>query len=123
MRATGPSLFTRLMHQRARTRECARAPSTAHHLHCVSRRNGIWFVRRRRWTRGERNAVPTTKISLQVTLLTALRALLVPAVTIAMLIASTSFLDVRFTREYVALAIIAALLTWIFMTKDDSQRT
>src|SRR5262245_29312522 len=40
-----------------------------------------------------------------------------------MLIASTSFLDVHFTRAYVALAIIAALLTWIFMGKDESQTT
>ncbi|HZF27915.1 MAG TPA: undecaprenyl-phosphate glucose phosphotransferase [Gammaproteobacteria bacterium] len=64
-----------------------------------------------------------TKISLQVTLLTALRMLLVPAVTIAMLIACTSFLDVRFTRAYVALAIITALLTWIFMGQDESQST
>lgn len=60
---------------------------------------------------------------MQITLLTALRVLLVPALTIAMLIASTSFLDVRFTRAYVVLAIIAALLTWIFMGKDDSQST
>jgi putative colanic acid biosynthesis UDP-glucose lipid carrier transferase len=67
--------------------------------------------------------VPTNKISMQITLLTALRVLLVPAATIAMLIASTSFLDVRFTRAYVVLAIIAALLTWIFMGKDESQST
>ena len=67
--------------------------------------------------------MPTSKISLQITLLTALRVLLVPTVSIAMLIASTSFLDVRFTRAYVVLAVITALLTWIFMGKDESQST
>jgi putative colanic acid biosynthesis UDP-glucose lipid carrier transferase len=49
--------------------------------------------------------------------------LLIPIMTIAMLIASTSFLDVPFSREYVALAIIAGLLTWILMSRDEPQRT
>ena len=50
------------------------------------------------------------EVDVQITLLTFLRVVLVPSVAIAVLVASTSLLDVRFTEPYVALAIITALL-------------
>ena len=55
--------------------------------------------------------MPNSKINLQITLIAALRVLLVPCTTIAMLVVSTWLLGVRFTEAYVALSIIAGLLT------------
>jgi hypothetical protein len=63
--------------------------------------------------------MPNSKINLQVTLIAALRVLLVPCTTIAMLVLSTWLLGVRFTEAYVALSIIAGLLTWICMGKEE----
>jgi putative colanic acid biosynthesis UDP-glucose lipid carrier transferase len=58
------------------------------------------------------------KIDVQITLLTFLRIVLVPSVAVGSLIASTTLLDVRFTDEYVALAIITALLTLLVIARD-----
>jgi Undecaprenyl-phosphate glucose phosphotransferase len=58
------------------------------------------------------------KIDVQITLLTFLRVVLVPSVAIASLVASTTLLDVRFTDQYVALAIITALLTLLVIARD-----
>jgi putative colanic acid biosynthesis UDP-glucose lipid carrier transferase len=62
------------------------------------------------------------KIDVQIALLTFLRVALVPTVAIASLVASTSLLEVRFTEAYVALAIIAALLTLLVMARDALQQ-
>jgi putative colanic acid biosynthesis UDP-glucose lipid carrier transferase len=64
-----------------------------------------------------------SKIDVQITLLTFLRILLVPSVAIAALVASTAMLNVNFTGPYVALAIIAALLTVLFTARDAWQRS
>ncbi len=63
------------------------------------------------------------KIDVQITLLTFLRVLLVPGVAIASLVVSTNLLGVRFTEAYVALAIIAALLTLLVMARDALQQS
>lgn len=63
------------------------------------------------------------KIDVQITLLTFLRLILVPSVAIAVLVASTAFLDVQFTGPYFALAIITALLTLLVMAHDARQET
>jgi putative colanic acid biosynthesis UDP-glucose lipid carrier transferase len=63
------------------------------------------------------------KIDVQVTLLTFLRLILVPSVAIAVLVASTAFLNVQFTGPYLALAIITALLTLLVMAHDARQET
>jgi putative colanic acid biosynthesis UDP-glucose lipid carrier transferase len=63
------------------------------------------------------------KIDVQITLLTFLRVVLVPSVAIGSLIASTSLLEVRFTEPYVALAIIAALLTLLVIARDALLQT
>lgn len=63
------------------------------------------------------------RIDVQITLLTFLRVVLVPTVSIGALVASTTLLNVRFTEAYVALAIIAALLTFIVMARDDLQQS
>lgn len=63
------------------------------------------------------------KIDVQVTLLTFLRLVLVPSVAIAMLVASTTLLDVQFTGPYLALAIITALLTLLVMARDAWQQS
>jgi putative colanic acid biosynthesis UDP-glucose lipid carrier transferase len=55
-------------------------------------------------------------------LLTFLRVALVPTVAIGSLVASTTLLEVRFTEPYVALAIIAALLTLLVMARDALQQ-
>ena len=62
------------------------------------------------------------KIDVQITLLTFLRAVLVPSVAVASLIAATTLLQVRFTGPYVALAIIAALLTLLVISRDALQQ-
>jgi putative colanic acid biosysnthesis UDP-glucose lipid carrier transferase len=62
------------------------------------------------------------KIDVQITLLTFLRVVLVPSVAVVSLIAATTLLDVRFTSAYVALAIIAALLTLLVISRDAVQR-
>ena len=58
------------------------------------------------------------KIDVQITLLTFLRVVLVPSVAIASLVVSTTLFDVRFTDQYVALAIIAGLLTLLVIARD-----
>ena len=58
------------------------------------------------------------KIDVQIALLTFLRVVLIPIVAVASLVASTTLLDVRFTDEYVALAIITALLTLLVISRD-----
>jgi putative colanic acid biosynthesis UDP-glucose lipid carrier transferase len=63
------------------------------------------------------------KIDVQITLLTFLRVVMVPTVAIATLVASTAFLEVRFTEPYVALAIITALLTLLVIARDALQQT
>lgn len=63
------------------------------------------------------------KIDVQVTLLTFLRLILVPSVAIAMLVASTTLLDIQFTGPYLALAIITALLTLLVMARDAWQQS
>jgi putative colanic acid biosynthesis UDP-glucose lipid carrier transferase len=63
------------------------------------------------------------KIDVQITLLTFLRVVLVPSVAIGSLIVSTSLLEVRFTEPYVALAIIAALLTLLVIARDALLQT
>ena len=63
------------------------------------------------------------RIDVQVTLLTFLRLVLVPSVAIAVLVASTTLLDVEFTGPYIALAIITALLTLLVMARDAWQQT
>lgn len=62
------------------------------------------------------------KTSLQLTLLAAVRGLLPPLVSTTVLIVSTKMLDVRFTSDYVALALISALLAWIAISTDKSTR-
>jgi putative colanic acid biosynthesis UDP-glucose lipid carrier transferase len=66
--------------------------------------------------------VPYPKICLQLTLLTALRVIAAPLVVVATLIGSMAFLQLPFKEPYVALSIIAALLTLIVMGKDDPFR-
>jgi putative colanic acid biosynthesis UDP-glucose lipid carrier transferase len=66
--------------------------------------------------------VPYAKFSLQLTLLTALRVLLVPVIAVATLVGATQLLDVKFNESYVALAVIAALLCWIFLSREETQR-
>jgi putative colanic acid biosynthesis UDP-glucose lipid carrier transferase len=63
------------------------------------------------------------RIDVQVTLLTFLRAVLLPGVVVASLVASTTLLDVGFTEPYLVLAIITALLTLLVMARDDVQQT
>jgi putative colanic acid biosynthesis UDP-glucose lipid carrier transferase len=63
------------------------------------------------------------RIDVQITLLTFLRVVLVPFVSIAALVVSTSLLNVRFTEPYVALAIITALLTLLVMARDALQQS
>ena len=58
------------------------------------------------------------RIDVQISLLTFLRIVLLPSVAVGALVASTTLLDVRFTDEYVALAIITALLTLLVITRD-----
>jgi putative colanic acid biosynthesis UDP-glucose lipid carrier transferase len=62
------------------------------------------------------------RIDVQITLLTFLRVVLVPSVAIASLVASTALLGLPFTEPYVALAIIAALLTLLVMVRDALQQ-
>ena len=62
------------------------------------------------------------KIDVQITLLTFLRVVLLPSVAIASLVASTTLFDVRFTNQYVALAIITALLTLLVIARDALQQ-
>ena len=63
------------------------------------------------------------KIDVQITLLTFLRVVLLPSVAIASLVAATTLFDVRFTNQYVALAIITALLTLLVIARDALQQT
>jgi putative colanic acid biosynthesis UDP-glucose lipid carrier transferase len=58
------------------------------------------------------------KIDVQITLLTFLRVVLVPSVAISSLVASTTLLQVPFKDQYVALAIITALLTLLVIARD-----
>jgi putative colanic acid biosysnthesis UDP-glucose lipid carrier transferase len=62
------------------------------------------------------------KIDVQITLLTFLRVVLLPSVAIGSLVASTTLLEVKFTDQYVALAIIAALLTLLVIARDALQQ-
>lgn len=62
------------------------------------------------------------RIDVQIALLNFLRVALIPCVAIASLVASTTLLEVRFTEPYVALAIIAALLTLLLMARDALQQ-
>ncbi len=62
------------------------------------------------------------RIDVQITLLTFLRVVMVPSVAIASLVASTSLLGLPFTEPYVALAIIAALLTLLVIARDAVQQ-
>ena len=62
------------------------------------------------------------KIDVQITLLNFLRVVLVPAVSVATLVASTWFLEARFSEPYVALAIITALLTLLVIARDALQQ-
>jgi putative colanic acid biosynthesis UDP-glucose lipid carrier transferase len=62
------------------------------------------------------------RIDVQIALLTFLRVVLVPSVAIASLVASTTLLGLPFTEPYVALAIIAALLTLLVMARDALQQ-
>ncbi|RPI59084.1 MAG: undecaprenyl-phosphate glucose phosphotransferase, partial [Lysobacterales bacterium] len=62
------------------------------------------------------------KIDVQITLLTFFRVVLVPSVAIASLFVSTTLLEVNFTEPYIALAIIAALLTLLVMARDAVQQ-
>jgi putative colanic acid biosynthesis UDP-glucose lipid carrier transferase len=86
---------------------CVAPVQLAHRLH----RKGA--TRRR-----ENVSVLHPKIDIQITLLSFLRFVLVPSVAVGSLFASTVLLDVRFTDEYVALAIITALLTLLVITRD-----
>ena len=63
------------------------------------------------------------KIDVQITLLTLLLVALVPGVAIAALVASTALFRVHFSEPYVALAIIAALLTLLVMARDAVQQS
>ncbi len=67
--------------------------------------------------------MPYSRISLPLTVIAAIRVLLMPAVTVGALIGSANFFDAKFTNAYVALAIIAALLTWIFIGKEEPHRS
>jgi putative colanic acid biosynthesis UDP-glucose lipid carrier transferase len=58
------------------------------------------------------------KIDVQITLLTFLRVVLVPSVATASLVASTTLFEVPFKNQYVALAIITALLTLLVIARD-----
>ncbi len=62
------------------------------------------------------------RIDGRIAFLTFLRAALVPAVAIGSLVASTSLLNVEFTEPYIALAIIAALLTLLIIARDTVQQ-
>ena len=62
------------------------------------------------------------RIDVQIALLTLLRVVLVPIVTIAALVASTSVFDVAFDKPYLILAIITALLTLLVMARDALQQ-
>ena len=62
------------------------------------------------------------RIDVQITLLTFLRVVLVPSVAIASLVASTTCSTWPFTEPYVALAIIAALLTLLVIARDALQQ-
>jgi putative colanic acid biosynthesis UDP-glucose lipid carrier transferase len=66
--------------------------------------------------------VPYAKFSLQLSLLTALRIVLVPVIAVGTLFASAQLFDAKFDESYVALAVIAALLCWIFLSREETQR-
>lgn len=60
-----------------------------------------------------------TKRDIELTILTAVRALLPPVVSTAVLVACANALDVRFTQSYVVLALISAMLVWIAIGRDQ----
>lgn len=62
-----------------------------------------------------------SKSSFQLALIVAIRAMLAPTVAVLMLIASTHLLNVHFTQAYVALSIIAALLCFSLISREQRQ--
>ncbi len=63
-----------------------------------------------------------SKNSIQLTVLTAIRAFVAPLVSTMALVVAASVLDVRFTRFYVTLAFVSALLSWIAIGSDRRER-
>lgn len=63
-----------------------------------------------------------SKTGVHVALLAGLRIALAPLIATLTLVASTRAFDVRFTEEYVFLAIITALLCWIAISNQQTQR-
>lgn len=63
-----------------------------------------------------------SKTSVHVACLAGLRVILAPCIATLTLVASTKLLGVRFTEEYAVLAIITALLCWIGISKQRTQR-
>jgi putative colanic acid biosynthesis UDP-glucose lipid carrier transferase len=62
------------------------------------------------------------KTNIRLTPLVGIGVLLPPLIAVLVLITSTKLLGVRFTEPYVALAVISALLCWIFMGGQRLQR-
>jgi putative colanic acid biosynthesis UDP-glucose lipid carrier transferase len=62
-----------------------------------------------------------TKRDIELTILAAVRGLLPPVVSTAVLVASANALDVRWTQSYVVLALISAMLVWIAIGRDQQQ--
>ena len=60
-----------------------------------------------------------SKTDSELTILAAVRELVPPAVSTAVLVASANVLDVRFTTSYVVLALISAMLVWIAIGRDQ----
>jgi putative colanic acid biosynthesis UDP-glucose lipid carrier transferase len=60
-----------------------------------------------------------TKRDIELTILNALRGLVPPVVSTAVLVASANALDVRWTQSYVVLALISAMLVWIAIGRDQ----
>lgn len=63
-----------------------------------------------------------SKTSVHVALLAGLRIVLAPLIATLTLLASTRAFNVRFTEEYVFLAIITSLLCWIALSNQQAQR-
>jgi putative colanic acid biosynthesis UDP-glucose lipid carrier transferase len=60
-----------------------------------------------------------TKRDIELTILNALRGLVPPVVSTAVLVALANSFDVRFTQSYVVLALISAMLVWIAIGRDQ----
>lgn len=67
--------------------------------------------------------MPTWNSTANLILVAGLRALVAPGVAVATLIASSRLLGVEFTEAYVALAIVTALLCWIFIGRQQARET